>query len=285
MNYNIIVRSYNRPDRVFKNTIAMLEKQDNDLISRVLIYVANEEQKKLYDEEALKVGFDTRNIRIGCIGGANVINHASREFPDGHPLFFIDDDIKEFSTYLDINDTKSKVVITNLEEYLIYGFEVLRDAKAGAFSFNYTNPFYQKGKSFAELSTRRVCGGFFGTLNGDHVYSSVQHEDDNWRSGNMLSKFGWNLTFNWFQVKMEPMFTNPGGMSDYGRHYIDDSVDRVISEFPMWFSGKEEVNGLMTCKPYGVRDLKKRGLWKCEELDKWQKYSKESAFTLSDFQV
>ena len=63
MNYNIIVRSYNRPDRVFKNTIAMLEKQDNDLISRVLIYVANEEQKKLYDEEALKVGFDTKNIR------------------------------------------------------------------------------------------------------------------------------------------------------------------------------------------------------------------------------
>lgn len=91
--WNVVVPSYNRVDGFKKKTLATLQYHKIPP-SKIYLFVANEEQKKLY-EEGLEPG-TVGHIIVGEKGLPQVRNFIFKHFPVGTPLVSFDDDVRGF---------------------------------------------------------------------------------------------------------------------------------------------------------------------------------------------
>lgn len=242
MNFEILIRSYKRPKLVITHTLGLLAMQDRSsaLLKRTTVLVSDEEQKQEYEsylrEESI---FSDVKVEVTAKGAGETYRIAfSRRI--GQNVFCIDDDMKEFYEYSNPNDKKSRKVIKNLEKYLEYGFSALKTYDAGAFSFDYTNIFYKQNAGFISIGTRRIPGGFFGLrITEELVYGDLakySHEEDNIRSVILLEKYSKNVIFNWFDVKMSPMFNTEGGQNatedrssiERTRHLVEELLKEPV---------------------------------------------------------
>jgi len=87
--YVIACRSYKRANIFPYKTYRMLAH--NGLTDRLYIFVANQEEKHLY-EKALE-GHPYKKIVVGELGGANATRAICRFFPVGQRIIFVDDDL------------------------------------------------------------------------------------------------------------------------------------------------------------------------------------------------
>ena len=158
--YVIACRSYKRSSVFPYKTYRMLAH--NGLTSRLYIFVANHDEKVLY-ERALK-GLEYKQIVIGEIGCAAVVRSICAFFPIGQRIAFMDDDLSRFYCF-DANgalDKDSK----KLHKYLDDGFTAIDKYNLGAFSFSFlSNKFYLKDKPFKEFRPAPLAGSFFATRN------------------------------------------------------------------------------------------------------------------------
>ena len=90
--YVIACRSYKRANIFPYKTYRMLAH--NGLTDRLYIFVANQEEKHLY-EKALE-GHPYKKIVIGEIGCAAVVRSICAYFPLGQRIVFMDDDLSRF---------------------------------------------------------------------------------------------------------------------------------------------------------------------------------------------
>ena len=88
----VVVPSYNRVEIFKEKTLALL-KDYNIPKDKIYVFVANEDQKKLYDEG---VGNDVGHVIVGVKGLVPVRNFIFDYFPKGQPLVSFDDDVKGF---------------------------------------------------------------------------------------------------------------------------------------------------------------------------------------------
>jgi hypothetical protein len=91
--WTVVVPSYNRVDGFKKKTLATLQRHKIPP-SKIYLFVANEEQKKLY-EEGLEPG-TVGHIIVGEKGLPQVRNFIFKYFPVGTPLVSFDDDVRGF---------------------------------------------------------------------------------------------------------------------------------------------------------------------------------------------
>ena len=91
--WNVVVPSYNRVDGFKKKTLATLQYHKIPP-SKIYLFVANEDQKKLY-EEGLEPG-TVGHIIVGEKGLPQVRNFIFKHFPVGTPLVSFDDDVRGF---------------------------------------------------------------------------------------------------------------------------------------------------------------------------------------------
>lgn len=91
--WKVVVPSYNRVDGFKKKTLATLQHHKIPP-SKIYLFVANEEQKKLY-EEGLEPG-TVGHIIVGEKGLPQVRNFIFKYFPVGTPLVSFDDDVRGF---------------------------------------------------------------------------------------------------------------------------------------------------------------------------------------------
>lgn len=91
--WKVVVPSYNRVDGFKKKTLATLQHHKIPP-SKIYLFVANEEQKKLY-EEGLEPG-TVGHIIVGEKGLPQVRNFIFKHFPAGTPLVSFDDDVRGF---------------------------------------------------------------------------------------------------------------------------------------------------------------------------------------------
>jgi hypothetical protein len=93
MDWKVVVPSYNRVDG-FKNKTLKTLQYHKVPASKIYLFVANEEQKKLY-EEGLEPG-SVGHIIVGIKGLVPVRNFIFEHFPKGTPLVSFDDDVRGF---------------------------------------------------------------------------------------------------------------------------------------------------------------------------------------------
>jgi len=115
----VAIPSYDRPKELNKKTLAMLK--DNNISKNIItVFVANSEQKKIYEEE---IGSDYK-IVVGVKGMVNIRNFMSKYYPSGKKILFIDDDI---SRIVKGESSGMKITtVTNLKTLATNGFNLCK---------------------------------------------------------------------------------------------------------------------------------------------------------------
>jgi hypothetical protein len=97
VDWKVVVPSYNRVEGFCKKTLATL-KFHKVPASKIYLFVANEEQKRLYEEGLESCGerATVGHIVVGRKGLPEVRNFIFEYFPVGTPLVSFDDDVRGF---------------------------------------------------------------------------------------------------------------------------------------------------------------------------------------------
>jgi hypothetical protein len=117
-NWVVVIPSYNRVDTLKDKTLRVLQEY-NIPKSKIYVFVANEEQKALYEEG---VGKDVGHIVVGIKGLAEVRNFIFSYFPKGQKLVCMDDDIRGLIEF-DASKKRHERPLVNLEKVFERGFE------------------------------------------------------------------------------------------------------------------------------------------------------------------
>jgi hypothetical protein len=191
--YVIACRTYARSAVFPQKTYRMLEH--NGLTDRLYIFVANKEEKALY--EAALAGKPYAAIVVGRLGGAEAIRAICAHFPRGQRIVFMDDDLDRFFDFT--KDGTFRSDSSALAKYLEDGFATLDQVGRGAFTFSFLkNKFWLKDKPFKEFRPATLAGNFFGTYNEpEMITTKFAHGDDLVRTTRYLDRDGGILVYWW----------------------------------------------------------------------------------------
>lgn len=192
--YVIACRSYKRPITFRRKTYRMLAH--NGLVDRLYIFVADEEEKALY--EAALDGQPCRQIVVGSVGGAAATRAICAFFPVGQRIVFVDDDLTRFFNWTDGTLQKDA---QDLRSYLDDGFASIDASGYGAFTFSFlSNKMFLQGKPRKEFRPFMLAGNFFGTRNDPEMITTADwqsHADDTVRTCRYIHKYGGILLYWW----------------------------------------------------------------------------------------
>lgn len=162
VDWKVVVPSYNRVDGFRKKTLATLQHHKIPA-SKIYLFVANEEQKKLY-EEGLEPG-SVGHIVVGIKGLPEVRNFIFDYFPKGTPLVSFDDDVRGFVRLDEKNEGKLRdVKPEELGKLFDMGFEHCK--KAGAnFWGDYPVPNGYFMSNTISYDMKFIIGSFWGCFN------------------------------------------------------------------------------------------------------------------------
>jgi len=164
--FKFIIPTYKRHKVLLEKTLKYLEKTDIDF-NNVYIYVANEEEKKLYEENIPKKYY--KEIVVGLRGIPQQRNFIYRTHPIGERIFMMDDDIKSLVRL------PKGTLVTNLTEEIDKAFDLCEELglKYWGFYLN-TNPLNYKVPYSVGLYY--ISGNSIGTINNDKVFRDEGEE-------------------------------------------------------------------------------------------------------------
>jgi len=155
----VVVPSYNRVEIFKKKTLAVL-KEYNIPKNKIYVFVANEEQKTLY-EEGLKD--DVGHIIVGIKGLPEVRNFIFDYFPKDKPIVSFDDDVRGFIE-LDAKSKGGKRKLKDLSAMFDRGFDECKKSGAKFWGvYPVSNPFFMKDKVSTDF--KFIIGSFWGCFN------------------------------------------------------------------------------------------------------------------------
>jgi hypothetical protein len=191
----VAVRTYKRYDTFLKRTYKTLE--ENGLLDRLYIFVANEEEKELY-LKALE-GKQYKELVVGVPGCAEVANFIVNYFPVGKPIVFCDDDLYRFFTISENGVYRKRA--TNLKEYILDAFETTAENGSNGWNFSFiSNKLHLKGKPFKEFRPFQLAGTFFGCFNEPEILTVPEkssHCEDSVRTVQISERYGGILIYWW----------------------------------------------------------------------------------------
>ena len=194
---------------------------NNGLVDRLYIFVADEEEKALYETALASMpyppeGLPYRQIVVGSPGGAAATRAICAFFPVGQRIVFMDDDLSRFFNWTD--GTLHKVA-QDLRSYLDDGFASIDASGYGAFTFSFlSNKMFLQGKPRKEFRPYMLAGNFFGTRNDPDMITTPDwqsHGDDSIRTCRFIDKYGGILLYWWAGFNTN-YGTEAGGMQASG---------------------------------------------------------------------
>lgn len=156
MDYKIAIPTYLRYEKLKNKTLNLLKKNNIDL-SKIFIFVANEDE---YNKYKSVIG-DEYNIIIGELGITNQRNFISNFFNEGEMIVSLDDDISEIIELVD-NEFKNK---NNLNQFFKDSFKNIKDHNCyiwGVYSI-YNKGFMLKNKNIS-YDLKFIIGSLYGFI-------------------------------------------------------------------------------------------------------------------------
>ena len=243
MDYVICIPTYKRYTHLRDQTLTMLKNEGYDP-KDIFVYVANEEEKKLY--EATLVPGTYGSLTVGVIGLPQQRNFIYDQFPIGQKILMLDDDIKEVM----FKNEKRPV-----KEVVARMWELAAQEGATLWSiYPCPNRFYCVER--VVVGQVFCVGCFHGVINTRTYYPDLAAAEDRWLTASRILKDGKTLRYEGCCPKT--VYFQKGGLYDY-RHtntkQYDDSV-KVAEMFPT------------ICK---LKQYKKNGFWDAVIPLKWVK--------------
>jgi hypothetical protein len=251
--YKIAIPSYNRIDQLLNKTLTLLDKENIDF-SIITVFVANQEQYKLYREalDNFKNGLG-KKIKVvkGIKGIVEINNFINRYYKPNDIVFYIHDDIDKFIYY----DKSVKDALEKCAEYL-------KKSTYGLMSFNPTgNEFYMRGD---DESSKKFKEGFYYAVGPMFMFKpnpKILRSKDTWAvedydySIKSYKLYGKNIRYDRFSCKTKINNNKDGGVG------IRDYKTYLTSLMNLYNKNKDYINlvektNKSYLKTYGVETIK-----------------------------
>jgi hypothetical protein len=230
-NWKIVIPSYNRVDTLKEKTLSVLEEYKIPK-DRIYVFVANEEQKALYQEG---VGDRVGSIVVGVKGLPEVRNFIFTYFPKGTPLISFDDDVRGFLEY-DPKAKRHERKLRDLKGMFERGFEECKQAKANFWGvYPIANGFFMKPTVSTDL--KFIVGVCFGIINpgSSKLKIPVDMKTDYYITLRMYELDGGVIRMNNVAPKTAYYKEAGGIQADEGRQKKSkDAAEMLIKLYPEW---------------------------------------------------
>jgi hypothetical protein len=239
VSFQVAIPSYARPRTVVEKSLTMLRRQQVDL-DRVIVWVANEEQRELYLAERPEA-----RVEVAALGIRAARNHIQRAYPEGTNLLAIDDDV---SSVYEKDGDQGRAEIPDLSAWVSEAFaRMARERITLAGVHPVDNPFFLKHSVTTDL--RFVIGTM-------HLVKTTQEEwgqltlDEKEDVEQTLIRFcrdGAVLRWNGVGLKTNTR-TEPGGLQTLGaeerKARNEESARALAARYPGMAILRYRKNGL-----------------------------------------
>lgn len=252
----VVIPSYNRVDTLKEKTLKLL-KDYKIPASKIYVFVANEEQKKLY-EEGLDKG-SVGHIVVGVKGLPEVRNFIFDYFPKGKPIVSFDDDVRGFIEY-DETTKRHEKKLGSLSKMFDRGFAECKKAGARFWGvYPSANGYFMKPTVSTDL--RFIIGSFWGCYNPkDEVRITIGNgeKEDYQRTIQFWEADGVVVRLNFFAVQTAT-YATPGGLQEGNRLEREKkTVAAMMAKWPQYIkpnprrkSGYPEIRLVQPAKGVG----------------------------------
>ena len=247
--YVIAIPSYKRPQTLKNQTLKVLKDYKIEP-QRIYIFVADKEEKKIYENEIDEK--DYNKIVIGLPGIKNIRNFMPNYFKEGQYIFYMDDDI--YGVYENINtkatpDTlvesinkkyNKLIKLKSLKKLIETGFKI--SEKTGLTNWGVYpvfNSYFMKPSNVGKLKdyiSTKLCyiiGFMTGVINNRKAeVRTIDDKEDYERSIKYYLKDGGLLRFNNITCDTK-CYKEPGGMQvERTKKRIHDSAIYLTKIYP-----------------------------------------------------
>lgn len=245
MKENIVISipSYQRYETIKTKTLAMLEKH-NVPPSQVMVWVANEEEEKLYKESLKDCIYNNIQVGVPTIGAQR--NHIERSHPERTWLTMIDDDIADLVIK---TGEQTSAPVEDLMETLNMFFKETNNIGAHTWGiYPVDNPYFMKHRINTKLCYIIAC--FTGVI-VDHdpeMARTLNHGEDQELSIRSFRKYGKVARFEEYTVKTK--FFGEGGLEEFRSQddIVETSIKKLGEMFPDYAKAYQKKNGIWDIK-------------------------------------
>ena len=171
-NYIIVIPTYKRHNLIYNSGTLKFLKKNNIPINKVILFVANKEEKELYSKYVPKNLYSGKII-IGVKGILKQRNFIINYFPKNQYIISIDDDIQNIMIK---NDNKLRS-IKKKELHLLFenSYYIMKESKANIWGINMvTNPFMMQNKINTNLGI--IPAFFYGWINNPKMINKIKND-------------------------------------------------------------------------------------------------------------
>jgi hypothetical protein len=258
--YIVAIPSYKRVNTLKNKTLRVLKESGIDP-KKIYVFVADEEQKKLY-RDALDRDYQPKLI-VGEPGIRNIRNFMANYFPEKQRIFYIDDDIshiyQNFNT-IDPSDKKHNKLspMKDLNRFILKAFDEAQKRKMDNWGvYPVENPYFMKPTTrnvndYTSTNLVYIIGFMTGVVNNKEAeIRTIDDKEDYERSIKYYLKDNGVLRFNNITCRTQ-CYKEPGGMQvERTKQRIHDSAVYLTKEYP-------ELCTLNTSKKSGYTEIRLR---------------------------
>ena len=263
--YKVVIPSYKRSDIIEKKTLNALKK-GNVKSENIYIFVANEKERKIYEESVNKKLY--REIIVGKKGIGNQRKFISNYFNEGEYIVSLDDDIEYLTKRVDNSTLKKEV---NLDKFFKNAFKLLKENDLYLWGiYPVTNPLFMRNGPEVSKDLRFIIGvmhGYIVRKDKDlKVNNSTSTKEDYEQTILYYLKDGGVLRFNRYAPKTK-YYANGGlGLAKERINLNNKAVDYLQKHYSNFVTMVKDRNGLKQIKL--IDKNKKKTLKKVEKSEK-----------------
>ena len=259
MEYVVAIPSYKREATLKNKTLRVLMEHKLNP-KRIFIFVANQEQKKIYEDTLPKY---YNKLVVGIEGIKNIRNFMASYFPEKQRIFSIDDDISHvFQNFNTVNPNEKKhnklKPLKNLHKFIVSGFKEAKKRQIDNWGvYPVENPYFMKPTArnpndYLSTNLVYIIGFMTGVVNNKKAeIRTIDDKEDYERSIKYYLKDNGVLRFNNVTCRTQ-CYKEPGGMQvERTKQRIHDSAVYLTEQYP-------ELCTLNTSKKSGYTEIRLR---------------------------
>jgi hypothetical protein len=227
----VAIPSYKRAEILKDKTLAVLHSYKIEP-SRIYIFVADEDEKKIYEETLPKGQYN--KIIVAKKGLDNARNIINGYFPVGQKIVEADDDIRGFIEF-DATKRRHEKPLESLKKIIDRGFAEAEKHGARLWGvYPSANGFFMKDSVSTDL--KHIVGSFWGQVNpGKQVQIHLQSKEDYERTLQFWKIDGVVVRLN-FVSPQTAYYKTPGGLQlERTKEKIEDEVKYLQKHYPDYF--------------------------------------------------
>jgi hypothetical protein len=250
--YQITIPSYKRQNILITQTLQTLKKYGAPM-DRVTVFVANPEEKLIYDTALEAVGMGEIRTVVGVVRLGPQRQFIDKYYPKGTPLVSIDDDLADL---LEKEGDKTRDMSMSFDQLVSIGFDLCKKSGAKLWSiYPVANGKFMSDRAVTGLKFMYGC--FHGSYTGEQCIEPekgplICHAEDWERMFRSYLKYGKVARIEWVATKSK-FFAKGGMMEEAGGKEArlainNENILRVANSYPSLCSTFEKAGGIINIR-------------------------------------